>query len=269
MIKPPPNLMENFHKPKDYPQMARGMSFLAFVFSMLIYISVFYIFNLSPYALLNNTKFWFFISNTIILIIAADYGAFSSSKAKIDLYDEYVLRNQTRNIAASFVSQYSEIARESTPKEEAEALLSSENKGEVEERVLEVVQDEPENFIGKTVDVKNCVVPSHEASAKTNVEENVPDDDDGAFEVKSIDLKTLRRSKSDRGRRVNVVKENIKSSLQRSDTEKHHDRPRMEEINEFSTMSDEELNRRVEEFIERFNRQIRLQGARNRRLRNE
>jgi hypothetical protein len=53
MGKPPPNLAQgsiNAVKSKDYPQKAKGGPFIAFLFSIFIYIyiSIFYIFNLSP-----------------------------------------------------------------------------------------------------------------------------------------------------------------------------------------------------------------------------
>ena len=112
---PPPNLVEDSIKPnkssKEYHQKANGMSFYAFLFSIFIYISILYIFNISPSTLFNTTKFWFFLSNTLILIIAVDYGAYSSSKEKQDFYQEYVMDTQVKNVP-SFVSQHPETIKE-------------------------------------------------------------------------------------------------------------------------------------------------------------
>ncbi|XP_022777270.1 uncharacterized protein LOC111318662 [Durio zibethinus] len=265
MTMPSANLMENPVKPhkfKNY-QKANGMSF-AFLFSIVIYISIFYIFSLSPSTLFSNTKFWFVISNTLILIIAADYGAFSSSKdQKRDLYEEYALHSQTRrrSTAASFVP-HPEIVTKSIPKEE-ESLkekkkedVADQKKNEIPERIVEVVKIEPKT------DNSQAESPQPEHPMKADNEAC-----DQVINKKKIEPKTIRRSKSDKVKRATF---DDKNNLQRSKTEKHEPSAKQNEFpaeeNEFSTMSDEELNRRVEEFIQNFNRQIRLQGARNRQL---
>ena len=258
------------YKPKDHihttHNKAKSLSFFASIFSLFIYISIFYIFNLNPYTLFNNNIFWFFMSNTLILIIAADYGAFSSSKKKQDLYEEYVKHSQQARsyVSSSYVPKYDEQVDKQciTPKKkknlggellhEKKEIITDQNSEIIPERVLEIVAYSEPKKISRSFSEKKPALPLQ------------VDDSYKEFEGKAISARTYKRSKSDRPRRAKrVVIDERENTVRIRGSENKVEAKVEEEENEFSTMTNEDLNRRVEEFIQKFNRQIRLQAARN------
>jgi len=233
------------NNPKKVEGKSSRISFWAFLLSVFIYISIFYIFDLSPSSLFNTTKFWFFISNTLVLIIAADFGAFSSAR-NYNIPDLYTSARPSS--FPSFESQYREMTKPSIKVEN-----SREEKGHqlhsTPEKIKQVVvvnnsEAAPENEIEKKVEEK--VTP--EISSKAyNAARHVRSLSEKAFPVakKMENQIVLRRTESEK----------------QEENHEEEEEEEEEEENEFSAMSDEELNRRVEDFIRRSNMQIRLQAA--------
>ncbi|KAK4361339.1 hypothetical protein RND71_020291 [Anisodus tanguticus] len=246
-----PNLIENSIKHSKFrninvPQKRNRLSFWAFVFSIIMFISIFYIFNLSPYTLVSTTNFWFFISNTLILIIAADFN-FGSSPSSADhqeySFQEYMQNFQDMNTISTSALNYSsytlkpiEVVMTKEEEEIKDVVLVENNKQEEEminiiDHKVEVYQEDEK----KMSDEAKCTRSNSDLKAIIKVETN----------ENEKNIKGIQRSKSEIYDLVVNGDEDIKD--------------------EFSEMSVEELNRRVEEFIQRFNRQIRLQAiARNR-----
>ncbi|XP_052179821.1 uncharacterized protein LOC127793083 [Diospyros lotus] len=230
------------NNPKKMEGKSSGISYWAFLLSVFIYISIFYIFDLSPSSLFNTTKFWFLISNTLVLIIAADFGAFSSSR-NYNIPDLYT--SARTSSFPSFESQYREMTKpsikvENSREEKGHQLHATPEK--IKQVVVVVVNNSeatPENKIKKKVEEK--VKPEITSKADHNA----------ARHVRSLSEKAFPVAKKMENQIV----------LRRTESEKREENHEEEEENEFSAMSDEELNRRVEDFIRRSNMQIRLQAA--------
>ncbi|KAG6419343.1 hypothetical protein SASPL_121563 [Salvia splendens] len=191
-------------------------SFYFFFVFIIMYISTFYIFNLSPSTLIRTTKFWFIMSNTLILIIAADSGAFSLQDYAKDNLPPTPL---SYNFPTKYVPTITPNHHHHTPQDDS-------------------LDQPPEKIIQVVV-----VAAS--------------DDDHIVLTQETLEIEKQTGGKDDDEKESEIerVEEEVVETL--SEAEREED--------EYSRMSDEEVNERVEEFIRRFNRQIRLQAVRNRR----
>ncbi|KAF3605616.1 hypothetical protein DY000_02047491 [Brassica cretica] len=262
------------HNPKFEPYKPKkrysysSSSLLSILLSIFSYVLIFYVFEVSPSSIFKDTKVLFFISNTLIFIIAADYGAFTC-KEKPDFYGEYTMAAAAMRSRADH--NYSPVPDFTY----GENARHDENSGgrekiKIPKDVVEYKEEEPV--------VKEIVsVSSPPEKIVREVSEEKPRDVVAIKKYKPFSEQTVEachtrnhvyrrsyeRTKSDKARVKTAKSKNYRRSESVSSKwmvvpEKWENVE--EESEEFSKMSNEELNKRVEEFIQKFNKQMRLQS---------
>ncbi|KAG7598715.1 hypothetical protein ISN44_As06g029480, partial [Arabidopsis suecica] len=277
MTEMPSFMIENpkFEPYKPKKRRYYSSSMVSIFISIFTYVLIFYVFEVSPSSIFKDTKVLFFISNTLILIIAADYGAFSDKESH-DFYSEYKDATATMRSRADYyspipVSRQRENLRDAeiknpkdvetkNPKEEEEPMVKEIICVSPPEKIVRVVNEEkPRDVLAieNYKQVTDQTVASEEAcDARNHVNPNKP----------------YGRSRSDKPRRKRLS-EGTETTKRKSYGRRKSDCSTWmvipekwenvkEESEEFSKLSNEELNKRVEEFIQRFNRQIRSQSSR-------
>ncbi|XP_022893835.1 uncharacterized protein LOC111408292 [Olea europaea var. sylvestris] len=197
----------------------------------------------------------------VVGALTTDFGSFSASKEH-DVYEEEYEKNaRTRNISSFGIQE-----------------IPDDQKEEITYQKETVDQKLPEEKIIKTAMHVHVPVPMAHVNTETEEEgkqiitinENVKSPTENLDQRKQeIDQKNGAGQEEEKKKiaRFNSekmtmeFKQEEKTVLQRSLSDMNEGSV---EENEFSAMSVEELNRRVEEFIRRFNREIRDQAARNR-----
>ncbi|KAG6416743.1 hypothetical protein SASPL_124181 [Salvia splendens] len=193
-------------------------SFYFFLVFIVMYISTFYIFNLSPSTLMRTTKFWFIMSNTLILIIAADSGAFSPSKTLEDCTNINLPPTPLPcNFPTKHVPKTTSTHHHQAPQEDSF--------DQPPEKIIEVV-------VVAASDDDHIVLTQ---------------------ETLEIEKQTGGKDDDDGDEKKSEIEEEVVDMLSETESEREED--------EYSRMSDEEVNERVEEFIRRF----RLQAVTSRR----
>lgn len=144
MDQPPWPVLQTKSKPNTSsrtPLNPKKLPISILLFSLpLLYVSLL---RIPPSTLFTDTAFWFLLSNSIIVIVAADSGMFSSSStAGSDLYDEYIKLKSPpwfeRAADASAVAEETEEIRTDCREEESEySKMSNE---ELNRRVEEFIR---------------------------------------------------------------------------------------------------------------------------------
>ena len=216
--------------------------------SLLIFIFKYYFFSdfsVSRSSLFSTTKFWFLVSNILILIIALDFGAFCSS-SNDDLYKDHQNDDNYQNQRENDLKYH-------TPAPKiAETVYNEQVKDIVVYKVNKSSTYNKADHQMKPIMISEKDDVVHQLGSKVDRKDEKNDQD----KKKAPPCRHLSMSDGDAAVALKDHKEKNTSVLYRSKTENFDMNA---EDNEFSSMSNEELNKRVEEFIKRCNRQIRLE----------
>ncbi|KAM0841951.1 hypothetical protein ACQ4PT_058684 [Festuca glaucescens] len=253
-------------KSSMHQQMMTKVSISILVIALpVLYVSVLHV---PPATLFRDTTFWFLMSNSIIVVIAADsgmlfFGSSSSSSSNVDdrpfigsgdasmvvpveeVLSVVIMSDQELVVARDVVHGDTVVSMAS----HAHALVARGDHGDVKQERREMTPMEDGVTVKARLTASRSVSREERAARRRRIRSHshalvlaMPDDQ--MVQDKSVVVvreDKLRRMATEGRRRPTASAEE-------------------EEEREFyARLSDEELNRRVEDFITRFNREIRLQ----------